>query len=391
VDLASFEGSPIGRLVPISGVDPRTGEQFEHKAFLPSLLPRTTPELSGETWAAVSQASLALGRLDDASQRIPNPALLRRPSIRREAVSTSALEGTYAPFEDVLEADVAEEEAPSPAVQEILNYVRVAEVAFELVAERPISVSMLSDLQGELVHGTSGDTTDAGRVREIQVIIGPEGSRVEDARYVPPPAGDQLTSGFRDWEAWLEEGHGIDPVVAVALAHYQFEALHPFNDGNGRLGRLVMALQLIRLGVLHEGLLTISPWLEQRRREYQDHLLRVSQTGDFDPWVAFIAEAIRARSETAVDQIDSLLQVQQAARDLSRTYPLRGVAGQIAEDLIGRPLVTPTAASRIYEVSYQAANSAISRLVESGLLREFTGRRYGRIFGSDKVLSIIEA
>jgi Fic family protein len=390
MDLEAFAATPVGVLVPISGTDPRTGKHFQHKAFIPSPLPPTTPELGPKTWAAVSQASLALGRLDDAGQRIPNPHLLRRPSIRREAVSTSALEGTYAPFEEVLEADVEDESEASPAVQEILNYVRVAEAALDRVSDRPITVNMLCELQAVLVEGTPGDTADAGRIREVQVVIGPEGSPVEEARFVPPPPGDQLELGFRDWESWLNEQHGIDPVVAVALAHFQFEALHPFNDGNGRLGRLLMVLQLIRSEVLHEGVLTISPWLEQRRREYQDHLLRISQTGAFDPWVRFIAQGITERADAATDQVHRLLGFQQSARELSRTYPLRGVAAQIAEDLIGRPLVTPTAAARIYDVTYPAANNAISRLVEAGLLREITGGRYGRIFVSAEVLAIIE-
>jgi Fic family protein len=392
VDLDAFKNSPVGILVPISGADPRTGEHYEHKAFLPGPLPRVTPPLSTETWGVVTQASLALGRLDQTGRQVPNPGLLRRPSIRREAVSTSALEGTYAPFPEVLEADIAEEEEqPSPAIREVLNYVKVAELALDRVVDRPISVGMLCELQAILVRGMRGDTADAGRIREVQVVIGPERSRVEEARFVPPPPGDQLVAGFRDWESWLKEDHGIDTIVAVALGHYQFEALHPFNDGNGRLGRLIVVLQLIRAGVLHEGLLTISPWLEQRRREYQDHLLRVSQTGDFDPWVRFMAQAIRERADAATDQVEKLLKFQESMRDLARTYPLRGVAAQIASDLMGRPVVTPTSASRIYGVSYQAANNGISRLVEAGVLREATGRRYGRIFVSDEVFRIVES
>lgn len=347
--------------------------------------------LRTETWQVVTEASLALGRLDQAGRQVPNPRLLRRPSIRREAVSTSALEGTYAPFDEVLEADVTEEETePSPAIREVLNYVNVAEIALDSVAERPITLGMLCELQAVLVRGTPGDTADAGRIREIQVIIGAERGRVEDARFIPPPPGDQLAAGFRDWVSWIQGDHGIDSVVSVALAHYQFEALHPFNDGNGRLGRLVVVLQLIRAGVLHEGLLTISPWLEQRRRDYQDHLLRASQTGDFDPWVRFMAEAMRERADVATAQVARLLKFQESMRELSRTYPLRGVAAQIAEDLIGRPVVTPTAASRIYGVSYVAANNAISRLVEAGVLREATGRRYGRIFLADDVMASVE-
>lgn len=391
MDVEAFEESPVGVLVPISGTDPRTGKQYEHKAFLPALLPRENPQLRTETWRLVTQASLALGRLDQAGHQIPNPGLLRRPSIRREAVSTSALEGTYAPFPEVLEADIAEEEEqPSPALREILNYVRAAELALERIIDRPITVGMLCELHAILVRGTR-DAVDAGRIREVQVVIAPQGSPVEEARFVPPPPGDQLVAGFRDWEHWLEEDHGIDPIVAVALGHYQFEALHPFNDGNGRLGRLTLVLHLIRAGVLHQGLLTISPWLEQRRREYQDHLLRVSKTGDFDPWVGFLAQAIRERADAATHQVQTLLKFQESMGVLSRTYPLRGVAAQIAIDLIGRPLVTPTSASRTYGVSYQAANSAIARLVEAGVLQETTGRRYGRVFIADDVLKIVES
>jgi Fic family protein len=389
MDLDAFGTSAPGILIPISGTDPRTGEQYSHKAFLPNPLPDEPPALSAKTWETVTQASLALGRLDQAGHRVPNPGLLIRPSVRREAVSTSALEGTYAPFQEVLEADV-EEEAPesSAALHEVLNYVRVAELALDRIKERPISVGMLCELQGLLVGGTSGDTDDAGRVREVQVVVGPRGSRIEDARYVPPPPGDQLRAGLDAWESWLQD-HRANAVVAVAMAHYQFEALHPFTDGNGRIGRLLLVLQLVRDGVLHHGLITISPWLEQRRLEYQDQLLRVSQTGDFDPWIRFMATALRDRADAAGSQVERLLGFEQSMKDLARSYPLRGVAAAIAEDLIGRPVVTPTGASKLYGVSYPAANNAVARLVDAGVLREVTGKRYSRVFVAPEVLAIL--
>lgn len=390
VDLEAFAGSPAGILVPISGIDPRTGEQFEHKAFLPHPLPVATPNLSQQTWEVVSEATLALGRLDQAGHQVPNPGLLRRPSIRREAVSTSALEGTYAPFQDVLEADIEDlKDESSPAIREVLNYVRAAELALDSIADRPLTVGMLCELQRILVQGTAGESRDSGSVRTIQVVIGAEGARVEDARYVPPPPGDQLQAGLDDWEQWLVS-HEMNAVVAAALGHYQFEALHPFSDGNGRLGRLVVVLQLMRSGILHHGLLTLSPWLEQRRPQYQDHLLRVSQTGDFEPWVRFMAEALHARADAATAQVEQLLRFDQSMKELSRSYPLRGVAAAIAQDLIGRPFVTPTTASRLYDVSYQAANNAVARLVAAGVLREATGKRYGRVFYAPKVLAILE-
>jgi Fic family protein len=392
MDLSAFAKSTAGTLVSISGMDPRTGTQYDHKAYLPNPLPRETPTLKTETWALVSRASVALGRLDQAGRQLLNPGLLRGPSIRREAVSTSALEGTYAPLDRVLEADLDREGTQlSPQVQEVLNYVRAAELALDWVVERPVTLGMLAELQSILVRGTVGDTSHAGRLRDIQVVIGPQGSRIEDSRFVPPPPGDQLAAGVRDWESWLEEQHGIDPVIAVALGHYQFETLHPFTDGNGRLGRLVIVLQLIRAGVLREGILTVSPWLEQRRRAYQDHLLTVSQTGDFDPWIRFVAEGLYDRADRATAQIVELVSYQQSMRELAVSFPLRGVAARIAEDLIGHPIQTPTSAARSYGVSYQAANSAISRLVDAGVLREATGERYDRVFVADAVLSIVQS
>lgn len=332
---------------------------------------------------------MALGRLDQAGGQLPNPRLLRGPSIRQEAVSTSALEGTYAPFDEVLQADVAGGDTqPSSEVREVLNYVSAAETALDWIVERPITVGMLWELQSILMSGTPADTDHTGRVREVQVVIGPQGSSIADSRFVPPPPGDQLIAGLRDWEEWLEGAGGIDPVVAVALAHYQFETLHPFTDGNGRIGRLIIVLQLMRLGLIREGILTVSPWLEQRRRDYQDHLLAVSKTGKFDPWIRFMAQALEERADRTTAKIEQLVTLQQAMRDLAVAYPLRGVAARIAEDLIGRPAVTPKSAARTYEVSYQAANSAISRLVEAGVLREITGSRYDRVFVSDEVMAI---
>jgi Fic family protein len=389
MELEAFRESAQGMLIPISGTDPRTGEHYSHKAFLPHPLPEEPPVLSAKTWETVTEASLALGRLDQAGHHVPNPGLLTRPSIRREAVTTSALEGTYAPFQEVLEADIEEGAAePSPALREVLNYVRVAELALDWIKERPISVGMLCELQGLLVRGTPGDTADAGRVREVQVVVGPRGSRIEDARYVPPPPGDQLRAGLDAWESWLQD-HRANAVVAVAMAHYQFEALHPFTDGNGRIGRLLVVLQLMRDSVLHHGLLTISPWLEQRRPEYQDQLLLVSQTGDFDPWIRFMATALRERADAANSQVEKLLRFEQSMKEVARSYPLRGVAAAIAQDLIGRPVVTPTGASKLYGVSYPAANNAIARLVDAGILTEATGGRYGRVFVAQEVLAIL--
>jgi Fic family protein len=248
---------------------------------------------------------------------------------------------------------------------------------------------MLEQLQKVLVRGTRGDSHDAGRIRTTQVFIGAGGGRVNDARFVPAPPGDQLRVGVDGWASWLMAEDTIQLVIKMALGHYQFETLHPFNDGNGRLGRLVCVLQLAHRGELRVPVLNLSPWLEGRRRQYQDHLLSVSASGDFEPWIRFFSEAVRAQAVRAVEKIDALHDWRDGALTQLLDADLRGVAVRIVEDLLGYPLITATLAAERHGVSYQAANTAIRRLVQLGILEERTGRRYGRVFAARKVLNII--
>jgi Fic family protein len=382
MDVDKLRGSPIGQLVPISGHDSRFGEKYEYFAFVPDPLPAEI-NLDAATYAAVIDAS-------EAASLLPNPVLLARPATRREAVSTSALEGTYAALADVFEADFLDANEMTSSVSEVRNYVTAAEHAYELIGQgQPISVRMLEDLQRELLRGTASDGAHAGSVRTTQVFIGVGNRRVISARFVPPPPDHRLTDGLQSWQAWIRDSSSVIPtIIRVAAAHYQFETLHPFHDGNGRLGRLVMALQLMSAGDLRYPVLNISPWLEQNRREYQDGLLRLSQTGDWDPWICFISAAVHAEALEVITRVDKLL----ALRDSFQMtlQGSKGVSLRIADDLIGYPMITASLAAKLYEVSYQAANSAISKLVERGILRQRTAGRYDRIFQCNEVLAALE-
>jgi Fic family protein len=390
MDEAAFRSSPVGSLVRISGWDPRYDEEYQCSAFVPEPLPDKL-NLAAETYLAVTEAAVAVARLDQAALRLPNPMLLARPSIRQEAVSTSALEGTYAALDDVLEADFLERGQLTASVAEVHNYVEAAELAFEWVRDKPITVGMLEQLQKIIVRGKRGDSYDAGRVRTTQVFIGGGGGRVADARFVPAPPGDQLRAGLDAWASWLASQDTFPLVIKMALGHYQFETLHPFNDGNGRLGRLVCVLQLAHRGELRVPVLNLSPWLESRRREYQDHMLAVSSTGDFEPWIRFFSEAVRAQAVRAVSKIDALHEWRDDVLSKMAEADVRGVAIRIAEDLVGYPLITPTLTAERFSVSYQAANTAIRKLMQLGILEERTGRRYGRVFAARRVLNIINS
>ncbi|GAA1482407.1 Fic family protein [Gordonia sinesedis] len=388
MDIDKLRYSRVRQLVPISGYDPRFGEEYDYFGFVPDPLPDSF-DLAGSTYSVVIDAVAALARADEAASLLPNPTLLARPATRREAVSTSALEGTYAALSDVFEADFLDDDELTRSVSEVRNYVIAAERAYDLIGRgHQISIRMLEDLQAELLRGTASDGTYAGSIRTSQVFIGVGTRRVEAARFVPPPADHRLTDGLEAWQEWIRSNKKIPAIIRVAVAHYQFEALHPFHDGNGRLGRLVAVLQLMSAGELQYPVLNISPWLEQRRPEYQDGLLRVSQTGDWNEWICFIAAAIHAEALEVMARVDRLRAVRESFQKTLQGS--RGVSLRIADDLVGYPMITATVAARLYDVSYQAANSAIAKLVERGILRQRTSGRYDRIFQCDAVLAALE-
>jgi len=200
-----------------------------------------------------------------------------------------------------------------------------------------------------------------------------------------------LKAGLEAWVDWINGDNDIPLIVKMAVGHYQFETLHPFNDGNGRLGRLVCVLQLARRQEMRLPVLNLSPWLETRRKQYQDHLLQCSKTGSFDPWVQFFSEAVRAQAISAVRTIDALHDWRDETLAMLRASGVRGVGMQIAEDLIGYPKVTAATVASRYHVTGPGAYKAIARLVELGVLEERTGKKYGRVFEAREVMRIIQA
>jgi Fic family protein len=389
MDFEALRNSPIGRIVPVSGQDARRGP-FSHFAYVPSPLPESVP-LDEAAFGIVADAAMSLGRLDMAADKVPNPMLLVRPALRKEAISTSALEGTYAPLTEVLEGEVVGRQAVSPEAREVINYVNAAEQALDLLKKRPISLNMVAQLQKTLVAGTRGDAYDSGQLRKRLVLIGAEGAPIERSRFVPPPPGEELEAGVTAWERWI---HAESPhlLVRVALGHYQFEALHPFSDGNGRLGRLLVVLQLIEAGALKYPLLNIAEWLEPRRQEYQDRLFQLSIDGDFNPWVSFFCTGVTEQAGASISRIDRLLEIRNTMLDRVLAAGSRGGAAyRIADELIGFPIMDVPWVVQWQKVTYQSARDALERLVSIGILREV--RRSGRtrrLFVCDEVLTELD-
>jgi Fic family protein len=296
-------------------------------------------------------------------------------------------------LETVLGADDAEDQ-PTDELQEIVNYIVIAEHAFDWLADgRPLTVGLFADLQARLVRGTASDTDQAGHVRTTQVAIGSRRSgHVEDARFVPPPPGLELDGLVRDCVAWMASDHGrrIDPVVAAAIAHYQFETLHPFNDGNGRIGRLAVVLQLIVSGALVEPTLSVSPWFEKRRPEYYDRLLRVSTHGDWDGWIAFFADGIGESARTTEARLERILVVQQDLKERVRRAGLRAETAQSLVDFaVSQTIFTVRQVERRLGVSYPRANKLVGQLVDAGVLRQYDDSTYDRRFTAPDLLAAV--
>ena len=395
--MSSLRDSPIGSVVAISGYDARFGESYDAEAYLPDDLPDRI-DLPGSVWMVVSEANAELGRLDAAASLIPNPQLVTRIATRREAIGTSALEGTYAELTELFAAEVLpfeeQETEVAPNVREVMNYARAADAAYGWIGERPITLGMLASLQAEIVRGTDSDGPEAGSIRESQVFIGAKHRRVSEARFIPPPPGDQLRAMCERWITWLSATAPVEQIQLlprVAIAHAQFETLHPFTDGNGRVGRLVAVLQLLHEGALRSPVLSVSPWLKDRADEYRDHLLAVSTTGDWAPWIEFFARAVAAESRSGHERIMRLLAFRKELGDSVRSaLPRARLAVEIADDLIAYPILSVSDAQRRYGRTNQANRNAIGSLLELGILEPYSDARYDRLYWNRRVFQIID-
>ena len=390
--MSRFAGSPVGRLVPIEV--PAAGGMVAQQAFVPSALQDALP-LTRATWSVVVDAAIELGRLGGMARDIPvEPSVLAGLTIRREAFSTSAIEGTYAPVADVLASEVSPLSPRTAAITEVLNFVRAADHGVQRLAQLPACTRLACELHEVLVAGTRSEDWQRGQIRQTYVVIEPgtdadPAEQIRKSRFVPSPPGDLLTDGLSQWERWINDDAAPHPLVRIAAAHYQFEALHPFTDGNGRIGRLLAVLQLIEAGILHAPVVNLSPYFEVRRDQYLGLLEGVSLAGAWDEWITFFCEALAAQAAEGSDRIRDLLAWRDRTLARLQAADVRGTARNVVGHLIGRPMVTARSVAERHEVSASAANNALRRLSELGIIQEITGGRYARVFAAQEVLAML--
>ncbi|MFN3866932.1 MAG: Fic family protein [Demequina sp.] len=394
MDLELMSQSPSGHLTRIAGTDSRTRRPYLHKAFIPHPLGEA-PELRTPAWNAVVNATGALSRLDQVARVSGARDLagwMSAPLLRLEAQSTSAIEGTFEPARAVLEADEEDAANQSAEMREILNYVRAARLCFTRAADgRRLTTGLLCELQGMLVDGTRSADRDPGRVRTGQVAIGSPTGSIDEARFVPMPPGVALEAAVSTLLDWEREApaRGTPDLVEVAMFHYQFETIHPFTDGNGRIGRMLVVHALMARGVLAEPLLTVSPWLERHDDEYRERLFNVSAHGDWSSWIEFFSTAVEQSSNDVLRKINSVVRIAEEMADAVKGSRAGSVQRRLPELLVRRPVVSARDVARELECTTPPAQAAIERLEALGFLTEVTGGNYGRRYSATRILDVL--
>lgn len=376
-----FSSEKPGRLVSVVGVG---------KALVPEPLPPAL-DFGSRLIQLLSEADRALGELAGLGRTLPNPYLLTRPFSRREAVLSSRIEGTQASLVDLYafeaEPPLFGESGGRSDVWEVRNYVRALEHGLERLAELPISQQLLREMHTVLMEGVRGERRDPGEFRRVQNWIGPPGANAEEATFVPSPPGE-IPDALSALERYVHEETGLPPLVDIALVHYQFEAIHPFLDGNGRIGRLLITLMLIERDLLPEPLLYLSAYFERHRGAYYDHLLAVSQEGAWEDWLLFFLRGVLTEARDASRRARMLFDLREAYRETFRG----GGANLIAavEHLFIRPVIDIRELGGALHISFEAARRLVNRLEEKSVLEEITGRRRNRVYAARDVVRILQ-
>ena len=355
----------------------------EYSAFIPEPLPPDPPvSFSGMLRGLLSEADRALGRLDGSVLTLPNPDLFVFMYVRKEAVLSSQIEGTQSSLQDLLaaEAKLYDQTVPKD-VDEVINYVASMNHGLARLAELPVSVRLIREIHARLLEGVRGGRLQPGDLRSSQNWIGPTGSTLNSATFVPPPA-HMVPELLGQLERFLHTNDGFPPLVKIGLAHVQFETIHPFLDGNGRVGRLLITFLLTERGVLNKPVLYLSHYFRQHRAAYYDHLQAVRDRGDWEGWLAFFLRGVIDVATEATETARRILQLRENHRNDITIGLGRAAANghRVLESLFDRPIVSVNEVLALTGTTYSAANSLVSKLVTLGVLSEMTGHARNRRF-----------
>ncbi len=371
--------SPCGRLVPIEG-----GNQ----AFVPAHLPR---KLDLEPWLVyrLDEASRAVSTLAGVGETVPNPHLLIRPFIRREAVLSSRIEGTQASLSDLFRYEASDTGKSMSDVAEVSNYVKALEHGLNRLDALPICVRLANEMHEILLEGVRGSSYGLGALRTGQVFIGTPNTAMEEATYIPPPAS-LVRDLLLDWERFANEDTLLPPLIQCAMLHYQFEAIHPYFNGNGRLGRLFISLFLQAKGVLLQPLLYLSAYFERDRDAYYQQLFRVSATGDWQTWLGYFLDGVVEQAHDALRRIRRVRDLHEQMRQTLQESRQSANTLMLLDQLFERPFLTAPAAAEFLGVSTAGARGILDRLAMLEVV-EYHPETWPRLYVNRGLLDVIDS
>jgi Fic family protein len=365
----------------------------DYTAFVPNPLP---PDIkySNTLINLLAEANRQIGNLNGVGTQLPNPNLLIVPYVRREAVLSSKIEGTQTSLSDLFYFESAKKEEQKAEAQktdilEVVNYVKAMDYGLKRLKELPICSRLLREIHGILMKNVRGEQLTPGEFRRSQNWIGPAGCTLNDAKFVPPPV-HEMHAALGEFEKFLHERDLLSGLVQCALIHYQFEAIHPFLDGNGRIGRLLLTLFLCEREFLCYPMLYLSAFFDKYRDEYYGRLLAVSQKGEWEEWVAFFLRAIVVQSKDATENSRKILKLLENYRERIQKNRTSIYVAKLLDELFKNPYVSiPRAASKL-ETSFHTAKAAVEKLAKAGILIEITDKQRGKVYCAKELLSLLE-
>ena len=364
-----------------------------YRAFIPARLPPEPPlQIAGELQGLLSAADRALGRLDGSVRTLPNPDLFVYMYVRKEAVLSSQIEGTQSSLQDLLAAEAHMLGADGRRdVDEVINYVRAMNHGLARLSDLPVSVRLIREIHAELLTNVRGSRLTPGELRRSQNWVGPANCTLAEATFVPPPPF-AVPAALGELETFIHRNDELPLLVKVGLAHAQFQTIHPFLDGNGRVGRLLITFLLCERGALGKPVLYLSHYFKRLRQEYYDRLQAVRDAGDFEGWLAFFLRGVEAVSIEAADTARRILELREQHRRTitDRLGRAAGNGHRVLERLYEQPIITVKNAQDLLGTTFAGANQIVRRLVDLQILREITGQARHRRFSYDAYIRLFD-
>ena len=368
-------------------VDNLTGEAT-YQSFKPNPLPPIPEiEMDEEMVNLLVDANKQLVKLDTASQLISNADLFISMYVRKEALISSQIEGTQCTLDDILDPEV--EVNANLDVSDVINYVKATQYALKHLERLPLCCRLIREIHEVLMENVRGQDKTLGEFRHSQNWIGPANCSLKDARYIPPNVED-MQNAMSDLEKYINEKVDYDPLIRVALIHYQFETIHPFLDGNGRIGRLLILLYLMEQGLLAKPVIYISYFLKKNQIEYYDRISEVRRSGNFEQWIRFFLEAVSKAAADSLESINKLSNLHDKNLEkLPKTSRSKDNLRAVFDYIEQYPIVDIKRTAKELDISYNTAATAVKKLVELGVLKETTNAARNRVFAYEEYLSIL--